>query len=330
MKNETDNLNSDSERPTIDDIVSRQIDLDAQNVSLDRLRERVLASLHADESFLETRPLPTDASSPHVPMYRRWWSRSAALVIAAGLLIAAFFAGHFDNEAYADASSIVRAAIETHADPLERVYLVSIQKDGPQPPEFNVLKDVRVHVMGDEFWVEMYRGNRDFVWGRNKEGAVWLVAPNGHAMTIEPQEIGPVLDNICTIYSLNTESLLKDVLANCRLERSDTSESIHRVVATPWRPLSSSIRSATIDIDKETKAIRRLTIDRVRPARWASTVEFTLVGSSVADVSKYSAAGHVSGKDEVMSRRSRFDRRRELLGSWLGMTPDQWILPRPQ
>ncbi len=78
MKNETDNLNSDSERPTIDDIVSRQIDLDAQNVSLDRLRERVLASLHADESFLETRPLPTDASSPHVPMYRRWWSRSAA------------------------------------------------------------------------------------------------------------------------------------------------------------------------------------------------------------------------------------------------------------
>ncbi|MFN9717166.1 MAG: hypothetical protein ACK58L_00635 [Planctomycetota bacterium] len=329
MKNETHNRNSNFEPASIDDLVRRRLDSDAESISVERLRERVLASLGADESLFAAEPIGITASAlPSVPLYRRWLSKSVALIVAMVLLIAAFFAGHFDNEAYADAASVVRAAIETHADPIERVYLVSIRKDGPQLPEFNVIRDVRVHVMGDEFWVEMSRGNRGLVWGRNKQGVVWLVAPSGDAMTIEPQEIGPVLETICTIYSLNTESLLKDVLANCRLERSDASESIHRIVAAPRRASLGSIRSATLDIDRETKAIRRLMINRARSNRWASTVEFTLVGSNVADAGKYSAGGHVSSVAEVISRGSRLDRRRELLANWLGITPDQWILPK--
>ena len=329
MTNDSDNLKPRENSHRIDELVRRQLESEAASLSVERLRSRVMLSLtDVDVVPVEAESTSATEGTRRIPMYQRWWSKSAAVVIAAGLLMAAFFAGQFDNEAYADATDLVRAAIETHADPLERVYLVSIKKGGPEPPEFSVMKDVRVHVMGDQFWVEMNRGDRNWVWGRDKEGAVWLVAPNGHAMTIEAQEIGPVLENICAIYSLNTESLLQDVLSNCRLERSDAGNSIHRILATPRRMQNSGVRSATLDIDRETKAIRHLTIDRVRPARWASTVEFTLVGSSLADVSKYSAAGHMSNSGDVMTRRSRMDRRRELLGNWLGMTPDQWILPR--
>lgn len=329
MTNESDNLNSVEDSHCIDELVRRQLESDAESLSVERLRSRVMLSLTDGDVFpVESGSKSSPQVALEIPVYQRWWSKSAAVVIAAGLLIAAFLAGQFDNEAYAHPADVVRAAIETHADPLERVYVVSIRKGGPEPPEFAVMKDVRVHVMGDQFWVEMNRRDRNWVWGRDKEGSVWLVAPNGHAMTIESNEIGPVLENICTVYSLNTESLLQDVLSNCRLERSDSGDSIHRILVTPRRTQNNGIRSATLDIDRETKAIRHLTIDRVRPARWASTVEFTLVGSSLADVSKYSAAGHVSNTGDVMTRQSRMDRRRELLGNWLGMTPDQWILPK--
>ncbi|MEZ6040004.1 MAG: hypothetical protein R3C20_05830 [Planctomycetaceae bacterium] len=47
------------------------------------------------------------------------------LVIAASVALAAFLlTGHGDNPVYASASQIVEAAIHTHAEPIERVYVV--------------------------------------------------------------------------------------------------------------------------------------------------------------------------------------------------------------
>jgi hypothetical protein len=306
------------------------METDATTLPMGSLRARVMASLALDAEVLTGEPSnlnSREGSQPTRALHRRWYSKAAALIAAAGLLIAAFLAGRFDNVAFADASDVLRAAKVTHADPIERVYVMTTRKSDSSMGEFRIPNDVRVHVLGDRFWVEMSRGDRHWVWGRNESGEVWIVAGNGRAMTIAPDEIGPVLGHVCDLCSLNTETLLDDVLANCRLDRSDADSSVHRIEATANRMSRTGIRTAVLDIDRETKALRRLKIERMRPPRIASTVEFVLVDSIVADEARYSVEGHAQNSQEVMSRGSRFDRRRELLSSFLGVSADRWILP---
>lgn len=329
MNENADNSTQSESSHPIDELVRRQLEMDAAALSVDRLRSRVMTSLTSYvDAPSDLKPRRNQAGTARLSaLYRRWYSKAAAVLIAVGLLVAAFLAGRFDNVAYADASEVVRAAKLTHAGPIERLYVMTVQKSESSFGEFRIPNDVQVHVLGDRFWVEMNRGDRHCVWGRDESGSVWIVPASGRAMTVSPNEIGPVLNHLCDVCSLNTETLLDDVLANCQLDQVESDASFYRIHAKAHRTSRTGIRSAVLDIDRETKAIRRLQIDRVRPTRFASTVEFTLVESKAADESKYSVAGHTQNSGEVMSRSSRIDRRRELLNNFLGVPAERWILP---
>jgi hypothetical protein len=254
------------------------------------------------------------------------WKLLGWLSVAALIALLAFSMGRWENSAFANAATIVRAAAETHAAPIERVYLVEVERTSELPAELTPAREVRVATQGDRFYVEMNRGQRQWYWGRDASGAIWLTAGPRRAIVVAQDELGVPLQYMSDLYTLNLETLLNNFLKHCRLDRSDVSESTHVITATPryrWR--GGWVRRATIEVDRETKAVRRLVIDRELPQQGPSTVTFTLVNTRPADESKYRPEGHLTEPFRLLTHDTQPDSRRELLANWFGSYAEHWI-----
>lgn len=256
------------------------------------------------------------------PGWKLWGWLSAAALVA----VVAFSVGRWESSAFANAATIVRAAVETHATSIERVYLVEVERSADVPAELTPVREVRVATQGDRFYVEMNRGQRQWYWGRDAAGEIWLTVGPRRAIVVEPDELGVPLQYISDLYTLRLETLLNNFLKHCRLDRSDLSESTHVITATPrnrWR--GGWVRRATIEVDRDTKTVRRLVIERELPQQGPSTVTFTLVDSRPTDESKYRPEGHLSEPFRLLTRDAQPDNRRELLQSWFGPAAERWI-----
>ena len=121
-------------------------------------------------------------SRPRARRYRRYasWLLAAAAVVLLGVIVA----GRWESPAFADAAEVVQAAIHTHAEPVERVYVVEESPRGR--------RDVRITAQGDRFWVEMI-GARRWAWGRAANGTIWLALGPHQGLRIEADEAGPAL-----------------------------------------------------------------------------------------------------------------------------------------
>lgn len=247
------------------------------------------------------------------------WMAAMAVIVLIG-----FVAGRLEFNVAADAAMVVRTAIERHAEPIERVYLVQVERDMEDATEVASPREVRVVTQGDRFYVEVHRGERRWAWGRGADGAVWIAIAPKIGLLIEDDEMGARLQRMSDIYSLNLESLLEDVLRYCRLEHSERGGT-HVITATPVRPWRRALRQATIEIDKETKAVRRLVMERETPQHGISTSSFTLVDARLSDESKYSIEGHMEEPFLVLSREMQPQRRRQVLTNWFGESAEHWI-----
>jgi hypothetical protein len=144
--------------------------------------------------------------------------------------------------------------MRTHAAPIERIYVVEIKRGESNKAKFELPRDVRVATQGDRFWVQM-RGYRDWAWGRNDQGAIWMTLGPRRAVVVNQDEIGIPLRYIGDLYTLNFETLLQGFLKYCRLEMSEGSADTTIIVATPrrqWsnRPLQRAIiESPRINIE---------------------------------------------------------------------------------
>lgn len=85
------------------------------------------------------------------------------------------------------------------------------------------------------------------------------------------------------------------------------------------------IRRATIEIDRETKAVRRLVLER--EFRWygKSTATFTLVETRPADEDRYGPHGHLDEPARIIDRATSLSERRALLSQWFGSQANRWI-----
>jgi hypothetical protein len=253
---------------------------------------------------------------------RAVWAAAAAAVV----MLAAFLVERWDATALADATAVVRAAMVTHAEPIERIYVVTVERSEAVSPGLDSPREVRVTTQGDRFLVEMNRGERGWVWGRDADGAIWLTAGPRRALVIAQDELGAPLQYISDLYSLNLESLLQNVLKHCTLTHDGTLDAAHTITATARRRWHGGwLRTATIEVDRETKAVRRLVIDREIPQHGTSTVTFTLVDSRTPDEAKYRPEGHLTEPFRLLTRNSQPDNRRELLVNWFGPYAERWI-----
>ncbi len=324
----SDLLRSDAEQRArfvdhllLDSLLAEEVGTESLAALVDLVAARENSGGESAIATPSVRPMTRNATED------RSWKRVGWLVAAAVAITAVVLMGRWETSALASASTIVRAAMHAHSEPIERVYVVQVERVGPLDSGFTPPQDARVATQGSRFYVEMNRGERRWVWGRDQDGAIWLTLGAQRAMLIAPSEVGAPLQAISDVYSLDLESLLLSVLQYCRLEYSEDSGASHVIAATPLRRWPSGLRQATIEVDKETKAVRRLVIERELPKQITSRVIFTLVDSRVADNAKYQAAGHLAEPFRLLTRDSRPDLRRELLVSRFGRAAEQWIKP---
>ena len=193
---------------------------------------------------------------------------------------------------------------------------------------------MRVWATADKFRVEMNRGNFRWAWGRDADGTVWLTSNPQRGVRIAPDEQGPALRWSCELFGLRSESLLSHILAHCRLKEDSRPGSNHpRVICA--EPRSSSrqtwLRSAILELDSETRAIRKLTLKRQnRDGAGTSTVSFTLIDTRPVEDARYLLEGHLTKTSQVFDRDFEPERRREILARWVGQSVDTWLRPAPK
>ena len=283
----------------------------------------------SSDPLTSTAPVPTSVRthsglSTTVITRRGPWMSGWLVLAASLLLVVSFFTLQGNREAYANASQVVQAAMHTHAAPIERIYVVAVKRRETSESRFEFPRNVRVATQGDRFWVQM-RGYRDWAWGRNEQGAIWMTLGPKRAVVVNPSEMGVPLRYIGDLYTLNLETLLQNFLKHCRLEMSDGPAGSTIIVATPRRQWSNRpLQRATIEVDRETKAIRKLVIER-EFERAGSTSTFTLVDSRLADESLYGPEGHLSEPYRIFSDETSAARRRELITNWFGPISEQWM-----
>jgi hypothetical protein len=251
----------------------------------------------------------------------RWSWNSGWLALAASLLVAiSFFMLQDNREAFASASQIVQAAIQTHSAPIERIYVVEVKRGEANKGRFDLLRDVRVATQGDRYWVQM-RGARDWSWGRNEQGDMWMTLGPRRAVVVKRDEMGVPLRYIGDLCTLNLETLLQNILKHCQLEMSEAPSDTTIIVATPRQQwVNRPLQRATIEVDRETKAIRKLVIERTN-----ATSTFTLVDSRLANESLYGPEGHLSEPYQIFSTETNASRRREFITNWFGPMSEQWM-----
>ena len=312
----------------LDSLLSEDLNSDALTALVDLAAgNQPTGAAPTSETPSPPRKIPT-ASTAGRPA-ADWYWRSATWVLAGAALVLAvvMIAGRMEKQAFADPTRLVQAALRAHAEPVEREYAVDVEWDDPSTMQLP--KDVRVATLGDRFWVEI-RARRRFSFGRETNGTIWVALGRWRGMRIAPREVGPLLETLAEIYSLNLESLLREVLEGHQLERTATGGATHIINATPKAGNHGWVRAVTIEVDQETKAVRRLTIRRRGIRAGFSTITFTLVDARSPDESRYQLEGHLREPYRVLSRDSQPDRRLAVLENWIGPLAKGWIIKDQQ
>ncbi|MCA8985532.1 MAG: hypothetical protein KDA76_17550 [Planctomycetaceae bacterium] len=293
------------------------VDLVAEPVDSDLTGDSASAQLYivsAAESPVSSR------RSPGLLRTASWLALAASVALVVFLLT-----GHGDSPVYASASQIVEAAIHTHAEPIERVYVVEVERNPSADNGLNLPRDVKVSTQGDRFWVEM-NGYRRWAWGRDADGAIWMTLGPRRAVVVGADEMGVPLKYIGDLYTLHLETLLQNFLKNCQLERAEGPAGTDIITAVPRRRWSERpLKRATIEVDRETKAIRRLVVEREFPDQSSTVVTFTLVDSRLADEEMYRPEGHLTEPRRLFARETDATKRRELMVNWFGPHAERWI-----
>lgn len=260
--------------------------------------------------------------------FRRWTVALALLASAACIAVMVAPQGSWiENEVNADA--MLSAAHATHNGPMERIYQVQIKRelsgdDSELPNGF--VQSVRISTQGDRFWVEMNRGPREWIWGRESDGSIWIVLGPHAAIRLAPDEIGEPLRRMSEMYSLSIGQLLQELPRGFELREIATEqEGRYAVEGSLRRPRSSlGVRRVTAEIDRDTHEVQQLSIERRLPEQTMTTT-YTLIESKPADTALYAPEGHLEDMNRVIDSRVSLDRRREILIRRLGPVASRWI-----
>jgi len=329
-----DQHNSESEQSdAIEALVRESLEQQAKAIDYRRLAERIFATQSRSDAVPRSVAVAIRQSETRQsekwsnPTIKRIWSRSALVIATSAAIMFAFILGRWDSSAHANATSLVRAARSVHALAVERCYVVTVEKPsgGVGKSYLPLFNDVRIWTQGNRFWVEAKRNERQWAWGRNADGAVWLTLGSHLALQIEADEIGGGLQNICDLYSLELESLLENFQNRWSLTSESSSDTTHTITARPIRQANHRATEAVIEVDRETKAVRQLSLVRNEGTPNESRVTFTLVDSRSPDESKYEPAGHLDEPYRILTNQYLPEKRLEFLMSWFGGASENWI-----
>jgi len=251
---------------------------------------------------------------------RRW----AFAVAAAFLIVVAFFAGSVVGPpSKASAETIVRDAQRVHALPTDRCYLVQVT---PEPggaleehPRLLDKGDKRLWTRGDRFWLESLNPARPMHLGRDDQGRVWIALGTRQGLRLDPDELSEPLGMYCDVLSMQVETLLSEVLANFELTRQEK-PGTYIITAEP-KPDSNPqrLRSAVLEIDTETKVLKRLVLSRAWRGKPLATTTYSLIDTTPQLDVSYQLEGHLDADAPVFTRESEKGTRSRLIRQYFNV-----------
>ncbi len=315
----------------VEQMVAAYLDVKAQDASCEELAERILRTSGLD-SLNETANYVVLEKAVVAPKLGFSWRKSWLLATAAAVVIAFTF-GRWETFAYASATNLVKAAQSVHAMALERCYVVRTTRVSNKrladtdavSEEISKWSNIRIWTQGNRFWVDIQNSKRSWAWGRNQEGMVWLTLGRNRGLQLSADEMGGALEQICDLHSLEVESLLETFQAKWTLSRGHSTESSYTVIAKPKRSGVHGITEASIEIDRETKAIRQLILYRTLASGSQVQASFTLVETRTPVEELYQPEGHLDEPYQILSRDNLGHQRRDVIKHWFGPAAAQWI-----
>ena len=264
----------------------------------------------------------------------RWTGLAASIVAVAAIGFPLF---RRERPAFAMGEAVVREARQAHLQPVDRCYLVEVRRESPLAaelaPNLPQVRQTRLWTRGDRFWVESVRPDQRWAWGRDEANRFWVAFGPHAAVRFDADEVPDWLDLFCDLHSLNLERWLGDVLDRFDLTREDASAdeatSTIRIKATARSvpAIGPAARSAELEVDAETRVIRRLVVRRVWDGDPLATVTYSLVETGALDPAEYQVEGHLSDPYEVFTRDHEPQRRKELVARRFGNRPLRWLRP---
>jgi hypothetical protein len=302
----------------------------------------VRAHLERSAETIDARPLfgkitqslagPSTERPPEVVRRRAlkaaWkWAGAAAAVVA---VIAGFAALMHERTALAKGETVVREARRAHLLPIDRCYLVEVKRESSLVAELSPgnpqVRQTRLWTRGDRFWVESVRPEQRWAWGRDEGNRFWIAFGPHTAVRMEAGEVPFWLNVHCDLHSLNFEKWLGEVLNRFELTRetnpvdADSSTIMVRAKAKGLAAVSQYpvVSSAELEIDAQTRVIRRMVVRRVSNGEPFATVTYTLAETDALDPADYQLEGHLREPFEIFTRENNPERRKELLVRWFG------------
>lgn len=136
--------------------------------------------------------------------------------------------------------------------------------------------------------------------------------------------MGPGLQRLCDLYGLKAETLLGDLLAHYELSE------VRLGRVGPRHPRDAPATehpAAVVELDRDTRAIRKLTLVRQTPGNGTVTLTFLLVETRPVDDVRYRLEGHLTEPFQIYDRTSGAAKRREILSRWVGpAAADRWLI----
>jgi hypothetical protein len=254
-----------------------------------------------------------------------WGTATAATVLLA--FAGGWYVGEKPAHANPNAETLVREARQVHALPLDRCYLVQSVPEGERLlaryPEVAKPRETRLWTRGDRFWIESTNPEKHWAWGRD-QGRLWMALDGTKGVFFDRDEVAEkdelfhAVNVTCDMYSMRVETLLTEVLADFDLTRENTETAgpatTHHIRAELKPGVSSPrLRAAVLEIDAETRVLRRLVLHRTRRGEPVATVTFTLVETRTQSDETYTLEGHLNPDAQVYGRGSDWAQRTAVL-----------------
>jgi hypothetical protein len=190
-------------------------------------------------------------------------------------------------------------------------------------------RTTRLWTRGDRFWIESTNPRARWAWGRDEDGTIWLAPGPRRGVRIDPDEAPRWLTHACDISELLPEHLLGELLRDFDLVREDGQTPATQVIRATRKPgrWAPPLRSAVLELDTETKALRRVVLDRAGPLR-AVTTTYTLAETQTQSDDRYRLEGHLVAPFEIYTADNQPQRRQFALMQIFGPRAADWFKPK--
>ena len=267
-------------------------------------------------------------AAPYQPQPLRRWKGAMKLtgfiMYGVALFLAGVFFGRPEVPVAANPQQLIQEATSVHHQEIDRCYLVEVQHIPVQQDETNTFtiptKRTLLWTRGDRFWIECAGPRRAWSWGKDERGTLWIAAGSHEGILLAENEVPRWLVMFGSLCSMRPERLLVDVLRDFDIQEEKKSDVLaSRVIRAELKPghWHPSLRSALLEFDPESKALRRVVLHRM-VAEQSFIITYLLIDSRAQNDDAYRLEGHLTGHYEIFTDTYRSEERRRFLKAIFG------------